>query len=29
MRFPKNINTLPEKVDNHPKIVDSSDKFLS
>ncbi len=29
MRFPKNIDIRPEKVDYHPEIVDSMDKFLS
>ena len=27
MRFPKNIDIRPEKVDNHPELVDSSGLF--
>ncbi len=29
MRFPKNIDIRPEKVDNHTELVDSSGKWLS
>ena len=29
MRFTKYIDIRPEKVDNHPELVDSLDKFLS